>query len=69
MYVYDNKAEKDYKSIANFKRPPKGIIIFDSYNNDWFPIKAVKIDPALLKGEESFEFFVIPAIISLAPSA
>ncbi len=44
MYKYDTKAEKDYKIIANFKRPPKGIIIFDSFNNEWFPSKAIKID-------------------------
>ncbi len=44
MYKYDSSAEKDYKMVANFKRPPKGVIIFDSYNNEWFPIKLVKID-------------------------
>ena len=43
-YKYDISAEKEFKRVATFKRKPEGIIIFDSYNNEWFPLKLVKID-------------------------
>lgn len=43
-YKYDISAEKEFKRVATFKRPPKGFIIFDSYNNEWFPLKIVKVD-------------------------
>ncbi len=43
-YKYDISAEKEFKRVATFKRPPKGFIIFDSYNNEWFPLKLVTVD-------------------------
>lgn len=43
-YIYDTTAEKDFKRVATFKRRPKGIIIFDSFNNKFFPLKLVKVD-------------------------
>ena len=43
-YKYDASAEKEFKRIATFKRKPKGFIIFDSYNNEWFPLKMVTVD-------------------------
>jgi len=43
-YKYNISAEKEFKRTATFKRPPKGFIIFDSYNNEWFPLKLVTID-------------------------
>lgn len=43
-YKYDISAEKEFKKVAIFKGKPKGILIFDSYNNDWFPLKLVEID-------------------------
>jgi len=44
MYKYNQTYEKEFKSGAIFKRAPKGIIIFDTFNNRWFPIDTVKID-------------------------
>ncbi len=43
-YKYNLTAEREFKRINIFKRPPKGFIIFDSYNNEWFPLKLVTID-------------------------
>ena len=43
-YKYDISAEREFKRVAVFKGKPKGIIIFDSYNNEWFPLKLVTID-------------------------
>lgn len=43
-YKYDISAEREFKRVATFKRPPKGFIIFDSYNNEWFPLKLVTVD-------------------------
>lgn len=43
-YKYDISAEREFKRVASFKRPPKGFIIFDSYNNAWFPLKLITID-------------------------
>lgn len=43
-YKYDISAEKEFKRVATFKRKPDGFIIFDSYNNEWFPLKLVTVD-------------------------
>jgi len=43
-YKYDQGGEKEFKISSTFKQPPKGVIIFDTYNNQWFPLKTVKID-------------------------
>lgn len=45
-YKYDISAEKEFKRVAIFKGKPKGFIIFDSYNNEWFPLEMVKVDKA-----------------------
>jgi hypothetical protein len=44
MYKYNTTAEKEFKRVASFIRKPKGIILFDSYNNEWFPTKIVTFD-------------------------
>ena len=44
MYTYDHSSEKDFKRNAILKKRPKGIIIFDTFNNEWFPLEAVEID-------------------------
>jgi len=43
-YKYDQSAERDFKRSAIFKSIPKGIIISDTYNNEWFPFSIVDID-------------------------
>lgn len=43
-YKYDISAEKEFKRVATFKKKPDGFIIFDSYNNEWFPLKSVTVD-------------------------
>lgn len=43
-YKYDITSEKEFKRVATFKGKPKGFIIFDSYNNEWFPLKMITID-------------------------
>lgn len=43
-YEYNASAEKEFKRTHTFKRKPKGVIIFDSYNNRFFPLKIVRID-------------------------
>lgn len=43
-YKYDLSAEKSFVKVATFVSKPEGILIFDSYNNKWFPLKNVQID-------------------------
>ncbi len=43
-YKYDVSAEKEFKRVSTFKKRPEGFIIFDSYNNEWFPLKLIKVD-------------------------
>ena len=43
-YVYDSAAETDFKKSGMLRRTPMGIIIFDSYNNPWFPMTSVTVD-------------------------
>lgn len=43
-YKYDLVAEKEFKRVATIKGKPKGFLIFDSYNNEWFPLTAVSVD-------------------------
>ncbi|MFA7129165.1 MAG: hypothetical protein WC136_08355 [Sphaerochaeta sp.] len=47
MYKYNTTNEKEFKRNGTFKRKPKGIIIFDSYNNKWFPLETVKVDSVM----------------------
>jgi len=47
MYKYNISAEREFKRVATFKRPPEGFIIMDSYNNDFFPMKQVQIDSSI----------------------
>ncbi len=60
-YTYDMSNEKEFKRVGIFKRPPIGFLIFDSYNNEWFPLKTVKLDKStfslrLLKDEFHREY-------------
>lgn len=43
-YKYNLAAEQSFVKVATFVSKPEGILIFDSYNNDWFPMKIVQID-------------------------
>jgi len=43
-YKYNQSNEREFKVGGTFKTIPKGFIIFDTYNNKWFPIKTVQID-------------------------
>ena len=41
---YNTTAETTFTRIATFKRKPLGIILMDSYNNKWFPLKRIQFD-------------------------
>lgn len=43
-YKYKVDFETEFKRGGAFITPPKGIIIFDSYNNPWFPLQWVRLD-------------------------
>jgi len=43
-YKYNLDYEKEFKKSGLLKRPPLGFLIFDSYNNEWFPLKTVTLD-------------------------
>lgn len=42
--IEDSPAEKEFKRVNIFQPKPKGFVIFDTFNNKFFPIDLVKID-------------------------
>lgn len=52
-YLQATAAEKDFKAANIIRRRPDGIIIMDTYNNPFFPLKSVKFDTV------KNEFFII----------
>jgi len=42
-YKYDLSAEKEFKRVAVMPKP-RGFIVFDSFNNEWFPLSTVTVD-------------------------
>jgi hypothetical protein len=47
-YKYDLTEEKEFKRSNIFNGKPKGVIIFDSYNNPFFPLKQIDLDDTKL---------------------
>ena len=44
--VYEAAEEKEFKRSNMFGHRPKGIVIFDSYNNPFIPLKNIDLDDA-----------------------
>jgi hypothetical protein len=45
-FKYDLSVEKDFKKTNNLTHAPKGIVIFDSYNNPFYPMELINLDSA-----------------------
>ena len=43
-FAKNSNAEKEFKRVNIFQPKPKGFIIFDTFNNSFFPIDLVTID-------------------------
>ena len=52
-YSQTTAAEKEFKAANIIRRRPDGIIIMDTYNNPFYPLKSVKFDTV------KNEFFII----------
>lgn len=43
-FKYDLSLEKDFKRSNIFEKRPEGIIIMDTFNNPYYPIKKIQLD-------------------------